>query len=485
MKHKVFFNLRALFFSLFFFFSMLLCSLQMVWSSEESADKIRVRKEGLLFPLKKYEKEQEEEKKGHAFIPYNALTQRFATYCTTSMYRTKKSKKKGGKFSHAVMYLHGVCRDESKEYPAIKICPEGTDLSDPRNGVALSMNWDFSSSAFNVVEGQDFLFYGLIGKKTLEFPKRPKMTAKSWEEAIEHAMQREYFDKIRFYDRSKGYSGGAKESDDEKIRERVISRSIGSDFATTFTKTTYCANIPLNKKMTEDLVGYYNQINSQYNRGPEETRPVKKFKWHPIQYNCSHLHQNALASLGFFRKKKINKGTFKQLFDLCLPSSLYLDVVNTTNELDLRVGKLFSNLQDREFFEKYGRPRCHPGGVTPVHAFIEDNFKFLGKPDVPVLGLKSTFSEKTTKKKKIKTLVKKAQYQTVRGNLEHFKKKYKAALDDLEKSKDSLEYLKKNLSKNYRRSEYIKAKFKLFYEQYREFLKTQLATIENLLEQET
>jgi hypothetical protein len=83
-----------------------------------------------------------------ARLPDRSYEEAFPTYaqlCAVSRF-DRIGVERGGSAGHSVLYLKGVCRDETAPFPTLRMCPEPVNNPrDPRHGVGVSVNAAFKN----------------------------------------------------------------------------------------------------------------------------------------------------------------------------------------------------------------------------------------------------------------------------------------------------------------------------------------------------
>ena len=91
---------------------------------------------------------------------YEELVPHYAELCAVSQYRPLKGRV-GGIPGHAVMYLKGVCKDESAPYPRLRRCRRAAvDIADPEHGAGVSVNRYFQNVNWVATPGKYFFYSG-------------------------------------------------------------------------------------------------------------------------------------------------------------------------------------------------------------------------------------------------------------------------------------------------------------------------------------
>jgi hypothetical protein len=220
-----------------------------------------------------------------------------------------------GMGGHSILYLNGVCRDDSAGYPVIRLCPTDTPLSE--RGVGLSVNAHFKNAIWVATQGRDFVFHG-----TLQPGER--LTRAVYEQTQARAKAMGIYDGIEFHD----------EVFDDKPprmsrRDYMYEVSVATDYAIGFGRDRYCARVPLNREKMTRIVAYLNGLNAVYRSG------AKEFEWNVFNNNCSHVNHNTLATAGIWSRWPTGQSPLLAAFDFPVPKNEFVDLMRRTNDFPI------------------------------------------------------------------------------------------------------------------------------------------------------
>jgi hypothetical protein len=279
---------------------------------------------------------------------YDALYPQYIQLCAVSQIRAKFTKV-GGSPGHAVMYLHGACKDDTYPYPRLKLC----DADSQQTGVGISVNKTFRNVNWMAVPGKALFFYGNL--KPGQF-----LEADQARGTIQNAADEDVFEGIEIHEQYE-----PPRDDPEALEYFLASETLGTDFALTFGRNAYCANMPVTKPVLSDIVAYLNDLNDQYARG-EAT-----YNWSGYSDNCVHTLRNALASGSVWSPKSINQIKLLQLFHLAVPANEFAELAFRTNRFNIEdFDRVYEDPHMREALLRYGWLPARHGALLeyiPVH----------------------------------------------------------------------------------------------------------------------
>jgi hypothetical protein len=318
-------------------------------------------------------------------------------------------KAKGGKHGHAVLYLKGVCRNETAPYPTIEMCDEKkTDLSDPESGVGISVDKMFESVNWMAAPGRKlFLYGGLATDEVLDRARRDAVVRKAQGLGL--------FKGIKLHEVSL-----EKKPADMPEEEFVARETVSTDYALAFGRNIFGVRIPMTRSMMEKAVAFLNGLNREYAEGKAD------YQWSGYSDNCAHTVHNALAAAGVWERKSVNLIKWRQLFNLAIPANEFVDLAFEANSYPLENYKKIEHdpIKKRALLEE-GWLIARPGAllsVIPVHPQNE-----LYDKQFTIFLLDRPLSK--GKSRKIREMVQDKRFTDIRSNLEYFALRYKQAMD--------------------------------------------------------
>jgi hypothetical protein len=249
----------------------------------------------------------------------------------------------GGHGGHVLIYLKGVCRDQSIPYPKIKMCDEGTDLGDPNSGVTLSADKILENTEYIATDGQQFLFHGDL-KPGQVVDEASLLSTR--EAVVKSGAARGIKIHPEFL-----ANKPAGMSDEEYIAK------IGADtdYAISIAREASCVRIPMNRAQVQAEVDFVNSSNEPYVSGK------KIFYWNGPGNNCTNFTHDVLAAAGI---RKYVARTHNKLLGIWniltmriqVPRNETLKSEETVNKVS-KIGtaeEVFNDEDSREIFEKLG-----------------------------------------------------------------------------------------------------------------------------------
>lgn len=335
---------------------------------------------------------------------------------------------------HALVYIHGLCKDQDKEYPQLKIC----DKTDNHKGVGVSLDSSFKNVSWIATPTKELALFGDYGTNKVDDQTIRKIIEKSKEYRI-------YKNVIP--DRSTYPKAIVDYTHD--LEEQDILFAIGTDIAFNTARNMYCVRSNVEMSQLTQIKDFLNIENSKYYETTDQ------YTW-SISDNCTHLSVNALAAADVIKKKKIKsqRNFLGKIATLTLPKSELFKATRKLNRSNYSPRKVWRNKKLRNFFLKHNRLPYGAGNLVSYIPIIKNNEFFKTESasffSLPVLGMslnKITSNEKKYASKEVNTEL-------------HIKKIKKALKNKLFKRSS------KDADKNY------------FLEKYKEFLETELNDLE-------
>jgi hypothetical protein len=237
---------------------------------------------------------------------YEVLFPTYVELCSVSQYRSQ-TKGMGGTPGHAVMYLKGACKDEKAPYPRLRRCrQEATASDDPEHGAGVSVNRWFRNVNWVAVPGKDLFFDGLLDPGD-------RLTQARFDATLLEAIESGVYRGVEFHD----YPS---EAEKPSLEDFVTHHSLATDFALRFSRTIFCARLPVTQEMLEEIVDFLNDLNREYATGAAE------YRWSGYHDNCVHTLRNALAAASVWEPRSVNVIKLRQLFHLAIPANEFANL---------------------------------------------------------------------------------------------------------------------------------------------------------------
>ena len=201
---------------------------------------------------------------------------------------------------HALIYIHGLCKDQDKEYPQLKIC----DTTDNHKGVGVSLDSSFKNVSWIATPTKELALFGDYGTNKVDDQTIRKIIEKSKEYRI-------YKNVIP--DRSTYPKAIIDYTHD--LEEQDILFAIGTDIAFNTARNMYCVRSNVEMSQLTQIKDFLNSENSKYYETTDQ------YTW-SISDNCTHLSVNALSDSRCHKKEKVkSQRNFFGKITLTLPKS--------------------------------------------------------------------------------------------------------------------------------------------------------------------
>ncbi len=333
---------------------------------------------------------------------------------------------------HSIFYIHGVCRDMSKDYPYVGNCENLKNNRYRHKGVGLSVNNASKNITWNAFPGKKLFFNGLVKDKQ-------RLTEDLIQRKLNYSIEKlKLFDGIEVH---REYL--ANKPIGMSVKEHYARLNLGIDFAVNYGRSVYCSRIPIKKNMIDPLVVYLNNVNKPFlNR-------EKNYHWNLLANNCSHFIHNTLAHIGIVEKQRTNAGA-KQLFNLSVPANEVINFSKLTVDKPIFHKKLLKDKVRSDIFQKERWIPTRHGAIVKIYPQHKNNDVFYKDKLMEVVEffpfpMPSSILPKKLQKNKRKfmsIIAPNTPYTSLEKNYEFYEKKYKKALDKAHFQNDaSSEYL--------------------------------------------
>lgn len=231
-------------------------------------------------------------------------------YCTGTQVKYQKEYydgAEGGIGGHGLVYVNGLCKDYSKDYPQVIPCHEVTSNTIPHQGVGISLDSDFKNLTWVAIPGRELTFFGETNPK--------EINKEDIERIISKATDLKIFENVKM----KSVLEMGLTPNTSQFEREVILASIGTNLAVNWGRKLNCVRIPIEKEKLKDASTYLNNLNDSY------YKTGKEYKWSMVSNNCTHLAINTSHALGLNKSIKTDKKLIpQQIFNLAVPANAYL-----------------------------------------------------------------------------------------------------------------------------------------------------------------
>jgi hypothetical protein len=333
---------------------------------------------------------------------YEELFPSYVELCAVSQFRSLE-KGMGGVPGHAVMYLKGACKDESAPHPTLRRCRRvATSQDDPEHGVGISVNRWTRNVNWIAIPGTDLFYEGGL-------EEGEALDREAFDAAVQASIEADVFEGV-VLDPSYPTT-----SSERGLEDFVARHSLATDFALRFSRTSFCARLPVNAEMMGEIVEYLNAINQEYASGAAD------YDWSGYSDNCVHLLRNSLAAASIWRPRSVGATKLRQLFNVAVPANEMVNLAALGAEGPLDDGReVYRTDESRDALLDFDwLPRRHGALVTliPVHKPNE-----LYDTRTRILVLEGPFSHRVTRR--INRLVADPRFTDLEANLEYFREVY-------------------------------------------------------------
>jgi hypothetical protein len=260
-----------------------------------------------------------------ALASYEEHFPHYYEYCTGTQLKYQPahfSGAIGGPGGHGFMYIHGLCKDYSKDYPQVIPCSEVKTNSFNHQGVGVSIDSDYANVAWVAVPGRDLTINGGL--------KRKAATKADFDAIAEKAFELKIFENVQM--RPSYVSQHPVNSREHQLAAAIY--SIGTDLAINLARDLRCVRIPVSEKALVKAADYLNAFNNQYYQKGLE------YKWSMVTNNCSHLAINTAAAMGIGSSLKVDSSMIERIFHLAIPANAYLYLVDKSVLQENLLGKI-------------------------------------------------------------------------------------------------------------------------------------------------
>ncbi len=287
---------------------------------------------------------------------YSSLYPYYAEFCADSQILKKPgfgADIRGGIGGHSVLYLNGVCRDPSENYPTIVMCRPDTPAV--RQGVGLSVNAHFKNAYWVATEGRDFFFHG-------DLDRTKRLTRDDYRKVQARAKDMGIYSGVVFHDEVFD-----DKPDDMSREDYKYEVSIGTDYAVELARDRYCTRVPTSVDQMKKIIVFLNSVNDIYKSGE------KDFEWNVLENNCSHMTHNALAAAGFWPPWETDRFILISAFDFPVPKNEFVNLARRLNDIptDDLIG-LYRDPEVRKALDENWLP-LEPGALVEKGDVFPDN----------------------------------------------------------------------------------------------------------------
>jgi hypothetical protein len=283
----------------------------------------------------------------------------------------------GGPGGHALLYIKGACRDTSANYPKVKMCDDGTDLTSPTSGssgVAISVDKILENTHFIAMDGKDFMFDGSLQ------PGQP-VTEAAMDRTRQTIIDSGALNGVTIH--KEDLAAKAKSPLTSSLSDEQYIAQVGADtdYAILFARTANCSVIPMSKKQIQAEVDYLNTSNEIYVSGR------KKNDWNFLGKSCVSYTHNILAAAGIRNHYHETSNIILEVMNLLtlhvqVPKNEVVATEQWVNDLSKikSAEEIYSDKKMRNEFQKLGTlPEM--GGIFQIYPMDANGNTLYKKAD--------------------------------------------------------------------------------------------------------
>jgi hypothetical protein len=318
-------------------------------------------------------------------ISYDSLYPLYAIECSGTGAQKLSDPKKALDVGHALIYLKGVCRDETVNYPKIRKCyPGEKDLNSPDAGTTLSLDDNFVNTRYIAIDGFSMTMNGAVSEQSA-------LTEENANAAVKALLQSGATRGIQFNAKTESRKPLGM-SDEEWVARDLLSTS----YAVRFGRSNRCVVMPINETMLDAAVSWVNVQNEPYVTGKTE------FKW-SYTNTCAHFTHDVLAAMGIGEFVKPYSNTAGEIYAISsvvwkpwhphveLPMNEILSSEEHANDSEIPSAEaMFANANELKAFDRFNRIPTSDGVLiwsTDIHQFDNELYQTIENPillDVPL-----------------------------------------------------------------------------------------------------
>lgn len=374
---------------------------------------------------------------------YAALYPLYAEICALSAMNKKPgfgAQISSGIGGHAILYLNGVCRSPTSEYPVLVQCNDVPGKAGI-DGVGISVNAHYANANWVAVEGRDFFFDGRM-------TPGQALTREAYAATLQEARAKKIFEGVSFHkevfdDMPDGFTQA----------DFKYEISTSTDFAIAFGRNRYCGRVPMNAAQMQAMIAYMNSLNEPYRSGQAV------FDWNIITDNCAHVNHNALAAAHIWDIWETGRFILVSIFDFPVPKNEFVNLVQRVNDMPIDDPlEVYRDDAARLLLMTQDRLPTQPGAIIDLGRVISQNDIY--ETDSPIIFYDDPITGRY--RRRYHSILTEPRYFDLRENLTYFAKLY----DDIKAKTRPLESYYAELGS----SQEDRREFAVFYEKYNAYI---------------
>lgn len=266
----------------------------------------------------------------HDFDRYASLYPVHVEYCAGTQFQFIGGVG-GGRGGHGFTYVHGLCKDDSVNYPRVKPCAG----NESHRGVGVSVNSDFLNVNWVAVPTHSLTVDG-------DIRQGEKITMASVDRVSKEAVGYRIFENVRIKpELTKDAQGRQIPFATDAYLRAVAKNSQGTDLAIRYARNLDCVRVPIRSESLEKIASYLNGLNAlYYNTG-------KTYAWDGLANNCAHVASGILAAAGIRDAIPAGRKQLASALDPALPRNGLYTLIDIGLMRSAAPWKVYGRKEDR------------------------------------------------------------------------------------------------------------------------------------------
>ncbi|MCM0606098.1 MAG: hypothetical protein KA715_08415 [Xanthomonadaceae bacterium] len=296
---------------------------------------------------------------------YSKLFPLFMEYCAATQIKPLFGEE-GGFGGHAVIYVHGLCKNENIDYPRVEACSRIPLQKHVHSGVGISVDKYFKNVNWVAVPGYDFFISG--GLNATE-----KLTDKSLERLIAETVELGIFKGVIYDEKQLGREllEGDKKHGSHFYEEGIANSAVGTNMALQWGRNVECIRLPITEPQLYAVRDYLNRLNEKYYQNPQ-----KPYNWSAYSNNCTHTSSNAFSAIGAKEYIEPETNIAWQALNLGNPANPLLTLQYLSQYQILGETAIAPGGDYEKTFNEYQWLPAQAGALTIQHPVFKNNTLF-------------------------------------------------------------------------------------------------------------
>ncbi len=280
----------------------------------------------------------------------------------------------GNPMGHALVYVEGLCKDQDKDYPQVKVC----DKRNNHTGVGISLDADFENVSWIAVPTRELTLFDGVNSKV------DKVDDQTVDQIVQKVREYNVFENVKMNDTN--FPQVIK--DEKDINRRYSLYALGTDLAFNTARTMYCAKVKVEKNQLTKVAKFLNEENDKY------YNTDKSYEWSTSD-NCTHLAVNTLAhgNIVKAKKTKTKRNLLGTILTLTIPKPELLKIARVSNKSIYNPRRIWNYKKHRNFFLENSTLPWSPGNLVTKYDMAKDEENEYYKSEgatffgLPVFGM--------------------------------------------------------------------------------------------------